>query len=139
MCDAFVFLREFTLDFEEQARQRVCIRCHIVEGFFGQLHNLPEVTEQCLGLENIGVLVEARVGAFVLVVLIVDLTYNLLDDVLHRYEAAGAAEFIYDNGNMYFLRLKVAQQVVDHLRLWHEGGRSDKCLPAEVGSLSQMG
>ena len=103
-----------------------------------ELEDAAEVGEGCLGLEDVGVLVEALVGFLLVVVLVVDVAYDFLDDVFHGDDAAGAAELVYDDGDVYLVLLKVAKQVVYHLGLGDEIRGTDKGLPTEVGGLAEV-
>ena len=54
------------------------------------------------------------------VVLVGDLADDLLEDVLDRHQAGGAAVLVDDDGEVGLVALHLAQQVVDRLALGHE-------------------
>ena len=130
--------REFTLDFEQQACQRIGIAYHIFEGFRVYLHNLVEIRKQCLGFEYVSMVVYFYIRAFFLVVFVIDFSHNLLDDVFHRDDTRGSAEFIHHDSDVNLVGLEVAQEVVNHLRFGHEVGGADKALPLEIFTFLEM-
>src|SRR5919106_2622358 len=64
------------------------------------------------------------------VVLITDLTDDLLQDVLERDEPGRSAELVYDNRDVRGPTLEVAQLTVEGLGLWNVGRRAHQILPA---------
>ena len=129
---------EIALDLEQQACQGVGIALNGVEELVIQLQDLGEVGEQGLALEEVGVLIQAGEGQFLVIILVVYLTYNLLNDVFHRHDAARSAELVHDDGNVHLVCLEIAQQVVNHLGFRYEVRRADKTLPTEIGRLAQV-
>ena len=103
------------------------------------MEDLAEVAQQRLALETVSVVVELDILALLLVILVVDLADNLLQNVLQRDQSARAAILIDDDGHVDVVLLEVAQEVVDHLGLGHEVGRTDETLPAKALGLGEMG
>ena len=132
-------LREVTLDFKQQSRNGICITLDLLENIVINVQNLVKVRQQRLALEDKGVGIDAHIVLFVLIVLVVDFTYNLLQNILQRHNTAGAAKLIDDNGNMHLVLLELAQQVVNLLRLRNEIRRTDERLPAETAAFRQVG
>ena len=130
---------EIALDFQQQSSQRVGFALHLLEVFIVQFQRAGKVGEQRLSLEDKRVLIQTCKGAFVIVILVVNLADDFLDDVLHGDNAAGAAELIDHNGYVHLVPLEVAQEIVNHLGLRHEIRGADQTLPAEVGGFAQMG
>ena len=124
---------EFALDFEQEACECVGIALYFLEIFVVKVHDAVEIRKQGLGLEDIGIVVQALIALFGIIVLVIYLAYDFLDDVLHCNNAAGAAKFVYYNGNVYLVLLEITQQVVYHLGLGDEIWCADKGLPAEIG------
>ena len=63
---------------------------------------------------------------------------NLLDDVFHRDDTRGSAEFIHHDGNVNLVGLEIAQEVVNHLGFRHEISRANQVLPFEILVLLQV-
>ena len=122
---------EVALDFEQETGQRVSIALHFLKDAVVQFQYLIEVAEQRLTLKDKRIGVDTHIAFLVLVVLIVDFADDFLQNILQGDDAAGAAELIDDDGYMYLVLLKLAQQVVDFLCLRHEVWRADERLPPE--------
>ena len=130
---------EVALDLQQQAGQRVGLARHLLKLVVIDVEDLAEVAQQRLALETVSVVVELDILALLLVILVVDLADNLLQDVLQRDQSARAAILIDDDGHVDVVLLEVAQEVVDHLGLGHEVGRTDETLPAKALGLGEMG
>lgn len=124
---------ELALDFEQEACECVGIALDLLEILVVEVHNAIEIGEKGLGLEDIGIVVQALVALLGIIVFVVYLTYDFLDDVLHCNYTAGSSKFVYDYSNVYFVLLEIAQQVVYHLGLGDEIWCADQGLPAEIG------
>ena len=66
-----------------------------------------------------------------LVVFVADVAHHFFQNVLHGYHAECAAKFIDHDGDVNFVFLKFAQQVIDFLGFGHEIGRPYQRLPFE--------
>jgi hypothetical protein len=63
------------------------------------------------------------------VVLVLDLTNDLLEDVFQRHDARGAAEFIHHDREMAGPPLEVAQLAIERLPFRDVGRRPDQGVP----------
>ena len=70
------------------------------------------------------------------VVLVGDLADDLLDDVLDRHQAGGAAVLVDDDRHVRLVALHLAQQVVHRLALGHEVQRAHQLVDRRVGGLA---
>ena len=129
---------EVALDLKEQSGERVGITLNVSKLVVINVKVFAEVGEQRLALKEICVVVELRVVFCVIIILVVDLTHNLLQDVLKSDDAAGSTKLVNHDGNVDLVLLKLAHEVVDLLGLRHEIRRTDKALPTKVGWLRQV-
>ena len=81
--DLLVQGRKLSLEFQHQTGQRIGVTCHFVKGLFVQFGRLVEVGQECLALKDPGMVVQLGEGVLFIIVFVVNLTYNLLDDILH--------------------------------------------------------
>ncbi|GMA20065.1 hypothetical protein GCM10025862_20860 [Arsenicicoccus piscis] len=87
-----------------------------------------EVVDVQGGRDPVAVLPQLLDALGLLVVLVVDLADDLLDDVLHRDQARGAAVLVHDDREVGLVLLHLAQQVVDRLAVRHEVDRAHAAL-----------
>ena len=66
------------------------------------------------------------------VVFVADLADDLLDEVLERHDPRGAAVLVDDDGEVDFVALHLAQELVGFLRLRDEEHRADELSDVEV-------
>ena len=83
-------------------------------------------------LAAIGQGVDAALAVLV-VELVLDLADDLLEHVLDGQQARGTAELVDDDGQVVAVGAKVAQQIIERLRLRHEDGRAQESAQAQVG------
>ena len=131
-------LGEVALNLQQQTCQRVGITLHLSKCLIVQLQQTVEVAQQRLAFEYEGVRVDTYKALLVLVILVVDLAYNLLQDVLQRHDTAGTSKLVDYDGYMYFVLLKFTQQVVDLLRLGYKVRWTNQRLPIELVTLRQV-
>ena len=62
------------------------------------------------------------------IVFILDLSHDLLDDILERHQALGTPEFIDDDPHVDILRLEFTEQLADLLGLRYEDWRAENIL-----------
>ena len=129
---------EVALDLQQQATYGIGLASHIGKDFLVELRDFIEIGEQRLGFEYPRMIIELPIGALFFIIFIAYLAHYLLDDVFHGHQSRGAAELIHHDGYMHAVLLKLMQQVVYHLGLWDEVGRTHQRLPAEVVALVQM-
>ena len=75
---------EVPLDFQQQSGQCVGFSLHLVEIVVVEVEYLQEVGQKRLALKDVCILIEALVGFLVLIILVVYLTYTLIQDILER-------------------------------------------------------
>ena len=78
---------------------------------------IREVVKAHLGVDQIGVGGQLGDGCFLFVVLVPDLADQLLQNVLHRDDAAGAAVFVDHDGHVRLGLLELFEQLADGLHL----------------------
>ena len=98
-----------------------------------QVEELAEVGQVAAAVDAEGILGDLLVVLDDLVVLVPDVAYQLLQDVLHGDDAQGTAVLVQDNGQVGLIGLKVAEQVVDALALMDEQGRGDELIQGLIG------
>ena len=70
--------------------------------------------------------IQNNVCTLFIIVFVVNLTYNLFDNILHRYQPGSSSKFIHNDSNMNLIRLEVTQQIINHLRLRHKISRANQ-------------
>ena len=80
--------------------------------------------------ETLPLLPDGRGG--VEVVLVADLAHDLLEHVLQRNQAGGAAELVHHDGHVRRAPLEVPELSVQRLGFRHDRGRSHQLLPAPL-------
>ena len=123
--------------FQDEAGEAVAFAFYLVEGVDGQVHDLTDIVEHGPALENIATVIEAAIGGFFVVELIADVADDLFEDIFERDDAAGAAEFVDDNGKMDLLLLEFLQEVFDQLVFVYEVDRPDKGMPVKAIGLAE--
>ena len=98
-----------------------------------QVEELAEVGEVAAAVDAEGVLGDLLVVLHHLVVLVPDVAYQLLQDVLHGDDTQRTAVLVQHHGQVGLVGLEVAEQVVDALTLMDEQGRGDQLLQGLVG------
>ena len=78
---------------------------------------LRKVVKAHLGVDQVGIGGQLGDGRLLLVMLVPDLADQLLQNVLHRDDAAGAAVFVDHDGNMGLGLLELFEQLADGLHL----------------------
>ena len=136
--DAFALCGEIALYLKQEAGKRFGLAFDGLEVIVVEAKYLYKVGHKCLGLKDVGVLVEPLVGLLFVVVFVVYLPDDFLQNVFHCDDSACASELIHHDGDVYFVRLEVAQKVVHHLRFRHEVGGTNQRLPPESLRLAQM-
>ena len=132
-------MRKLPLDLQQQTGQRICIAFNLLEGTVLDIQYLIEIAEQHLSFKEIGMLIDALIVLFLLIILIVDFTHNLFQNILHGNYTAGSAKLIDNNGDMHLVLLKIMKQISNHLGFRHKIGRTHQCLPTEGGRFIEMG
>ena len=130
--------REVTLELEKQTGQRVSITGNIVKLLVINTKNLAEIAQKRLALKDVGIVVELGISILFLVVLVVDFTHDLFEDVLQRHQSARASKLIDNDGDMHLVTLELPEQVINLLGLGHEIRRTYQALPSEVLWLRQI-
>ncbi len=72
------------------------------------------------------------------VMLVLDLAHDLLDDVLEGHDAADAAELVDDDRHVKSVRLHLAEEHADPLRLGDEGDRGPHELEDRAGAVTAL-
>ena len=98
-----------------------------------QVEELTEVGQAAATVDAEGVLGDLLVVLDHLVVLVPDVAYQLLQDVLHGDDTQSTAVLVQHHGQVGLVGLEVAEQVVNALALMDEQGRGDQLLQGLVG------
>jgi len=111
------FQAEFTFNFEQHTCQCICISHHLFKFVFVYFCNLIEIRQLRFRFKYPGMVIQNNVRTLFIIVFVVNLTYNLFDNILHRYQSGSSSKLIHNNSNMNLIRLEVTQQIINHLRL----------------------
>ena len=130
--------RKLPFYFQQQPGQSVRISFHFLEKSGISFHNLIKIGQQGFCLEYIGTVIQFHIRTLFIIVFIINLSYNLLDDILHCNNARSTSKLIDNDGNMDLVRLKITQKIINHLRFRYKVSRTDQCLPTKVVALAQM-
>ena len=91
-----------------------------------QVEELAEIGQATAAVDAEGVLGDLLIVLDDLVMLVPDIAYQLLQDILHGDDTQSTAVLVQDDGQVGLVSLEVAEQVVDALALMDEqGGRDD--------------
>src|ERR1700694_1033739 len=115
-----------------QAGQRIALAFYGIESIYWQAQGTAKVVQHDLGIGDIIRIVDFPEGNFFFVEFVADIADDLFEDVLHRNDAARAAEFIHHDGKMDALGLELLQQVLDQLGLGHEHDGPYEAVPVEI-------
>ena len=102
-------------------------------GFDIQVEELAEVLQVAAAINAEGVLGDLLIVLNDLIMLVPDVAYQLLQNVLHGNDAQGAAVLIQNHGQVGLVGLQGAEQVVDTLALMDVEGRGDQIIKRLVG------
>ena len=127
----FLLFKEVAFYVEQKSGNGVGVFVAVVKFVFINSGDLAEVAKQSLSVKNESVVGEFGVGFLLVVILVVDVAYNLLEHVLKGGNTLGAAIFIDYHRHVYLLFAEIFKEVVDHACFRHEISRSDEALPAE--------
>ena len=122
---------KITLDFKQQSGQSIGIAFHFLKFLIINIQNLAEVSQQSLTLKNKCIIIQFGVELIFLIILIFNLTYDFLQNILKSYDTACAAKFIYHDGDMYLILLKFSQQIINLLGLRYKIRRTNQTLPSK--------
>ena len=137
--DHIIGLGDIPGQLEDKTCQGVAVPFYVVESIYGEVHGLAYIVEHGPAFEYEGAVFLAPVAAVLFVELVVYIPDDLLHDVFQGDDAAGAAELIYDDGEVDAFLLELMQEVFNQLMFVHEEGRADELMPIEVIRLVEIG
>ena len=117
---------KFTFNLKQHPCQCIGIPYHSLKLIFVHFRNLVKVRKLSLSFKYPGMVIQDNVCTLFIIVFVVNLTYNLFDNILHRYQSGSTSELIHNDSNMNLVRLKITKQIINHLCLRHKISRPDQ-------------
>ena len=110
--DGLLLFGEVAFDRQQHAREGLAVLDDGCIFRLVEVGHAEEIVEQGAAFENVGVVAEFTVGFLLLVILVVDVAYDLFEHVLECHDALGAAVLVDNDSDVFLEFAEILEQVV---------------------------